>query len=152
MNATVDFETRPDRHTVFAPCELSLAACELQATRLRSWALIRGETITGLPFLRLRAGGETEVHLPVSGTIAPHSQVGVTAEETPESTLAVVHDVAFGSLPNVLQEVGARIAADHSPAGAAEFHPAGREAWKIGTLAWPVREAPGVGSRVAISA
>ena len=143
MNAAFELESRPFTRTVFAACELTAADCELQATRLRSWALIRGEAITGGPFLRLSGGSTGEVHLPVAGSVNPHPEVGVSVAELAAGPAAVKRDVVFANLSETIDRLQANLPADPPPTGTVEFYPDGRDSWKTGNLAWPLGSAPG---------
>ena len=138
MNDRFDYETRDAIHTVSVPCDLTISDCEQQASRLRSWALISGEPVTGLPYLRLCGTMRGEVHLPTAGEITPHPEVGVQAADSPAGPVAVVNEVRFAQLRETVDEIEGPIATGPGSVGAAEFHPVGRDAWGTGTLIWPV--------------
>ena len=142
MNDRFHYETRDAIHTVSVPCDLTISDCEQQASRLRSWALIRGEPVTGLPYLRLCGAMRGEVHLPTAGEYTPHPEVGVQAADSPAGPVAVVNEVRFAQLRETVDEIEGPIATGPGSAGAAEFHPVGQDAWGTGTLIWPVQDVP----------
>lgn len=120
------------RTAAFTPTGISEAA-----TRLRSWALIKGEQLTGLPFLRISGELHCEVHIPVAGKVRPHPETGVSLEIGEGGPAVALRTVSFDEIRAVMRELTGEIAVDHGIAGPVEFHPASAE-FRHGTLAWPV--------------
>ncbi|WP_322796322.1 hypothetical protein [Tepidiforma sp.] len=150
MQFAISPSTIPARRTISRECDLSLARIVEAATRLRSWALISGERIVGLPFVRLRGELSCEVHLPVDGRVVPHPQTGVSSHEAPASPAVSLRVVRFGEIRALVRELESEIAVDCGIAGPVEFHPSTAE-FTYGTLLWPVhRLAPSLGSAVAL--
>ncbi len=150
MQYAISPSTILPRRTVFREAEFSLHRVIEAATRLRSWALISGERIVGLPFVRVRSDLVCEVHLPVDGVIPPHPQTGVAAHAAPESPAISLRVVRFDEIRAVIRELNSEIAVDCGLAGPVEFHPSTAE-FTHGTLLWPVhRLSPALTPSVAI--
>ncbi len=125
----------------------TLAAISQEATRLRSWALIMGERVTGLPFARLLGPETCSVHLPVEGRVTPHPETGIEREDSAGQACMSLRVVRFDELRDVLRELSAEIAVDCGLAGAPEFHPSTAE-FTLGTVLWPVYRQPAAQHRV----
>ncbi|PFG73628.1 hypothetical protein [Tepidiforma thermophila] len=150
MQYAISPSTILPRKTVYRETELNLARIREAATRLRSWALVSGERIVGLPFIRVRSDLLCEVHLPVDGNVQPHPQTGVFAHTAPESPAVSLRVVRFDELRAVIRELSGEIAVDCGSAGPVEFHPSTAE-FTHGTLLWPVhRLSPALAPAVAI--
>jgi hypothetical protein len=131
----------PPIRTVSRRAELSVAGVAEASTRLRSWALISGEQVTGLPFLRISGELHCEVHVPVAGRVHPHPQTGVSAEMGDGGLAVALRTVRFDELRSVMRELNGEIAADCGLAGPVEFHPSTAE-FIHGTVVWPVHKLP----------
>jgi hypothetical protein len=129
----------PTVRTVSRRATLNSADIAATSTRLRSWALIAGEQLTGLPFLRISGELYCEVHIPVAGKVRPHPETGVSLEIGDGGPAVAVRTVQFEDIRAVMRELGGEIAVDCGIAGAAEFHPASAE-FRQGTLVWPVHK------------
>jgi len=151
VNDRFDYETRDAAHTVFVPSELTVSDCEQQASRLRSWALIRDEAITGNPYLRLCGALRGEVHLPTAGEKAPHPEVGVNAADSLAGPVARVDDVPFKHLLDTVRDLEGELGTGPGIAGPAEFHPATRDSWTTGTVLWPVHAIPATREKEPVS-
>lgn len=150
MQYAISPSTILPRRTVYRESELSLTRIREAATRLRSWALVSGERIVGLPFVRLRGDLLCEVHLPVDGRVQPHPQTGVHAAAAEERLAVSLRVVRFDELRAVIRELSSEIAVDCGSAGPVEFHPSTAE-FTHGTLLWPVHRLPAaLGPAVAI--
>lgn len=117
--------------------DLSTTSVADAATRLRSWALIRGERITGLPFLRIHGNLTCSVHVPVDGKVPPHNETGISLERTGPGLAVTVRVVRFDEVRAVVRALSSEIAVDCGLAGPVEFHPSDAE-FRFGTLVWPV--------------
>lgn len=129
----------PPARTVSRQAELTPTGVADAATRLRSWALIIGEQVTGLPFLRISGELHCEVHVPVAGRVHPHPQTGVSAEMGDGGLAVALRTVRFEELRTVMRELNGEIAADCGLAGPVEFHPSTAE-FHHGTVVWPVHK------------
>lgn len=127
----------PANRTIACRAGLNSGEIATAATRLRSWALISGEQLTGLPFLRISGEQYCEVHIPVAGKVRPHPETGVSMELGDGGPAVAVRTVRFEEIKSVLRELGGEIAVDCGIAGPVEFHPASAE-FLQGTLVWPV--------------
>jgi hypothetical protein len=127
----------PELKTISRRATLNSASIADAATRLRSWALISGEQLTGLPFLRISGELHSEVHIPVVGKVRPHPETGVSLEIGDGGPAVAVRTVTFDEIRDVMRELGGEIAVDCGIAGPVEFHPASAE-FRQGTLIWPV--------------
>lgn len=127
----------PETRTIGRRAGFSHAEIADAATRLRSWALITGEQLTGLPFLRISGELYCEVHIPVAGKVRPHPETGVSLEVGEGGPAVAVRTVAFSEIRPAMRELGGEIAVDCGIAGPVEFHPASAE-FLQGTLVWPV--------------
>lgn len=127
----------PTVRTIARRATLRASDIAESATRLRSWALIAGEQLTGLPFLRISGELHCEVHIPVVGKVHPHPETGVSSEMGEGGTAVAVRTVRFEEIRDVLRELGGEIAVDCGIAGPVEFHPSSAE-FLQGTLVWPV--------------
>lgn len=147
----------PPTRTVSRRASLDRTEIATAATRLRSWALISGEQLTGLPFLRISGEQYCEVHIPVVGKVRPHPETGVSLEIGEGGPAVAVRTVRFDEVRAVLRELGGEIAIDCGIAGPVEFHPASAE-FLQGTLVWPVHRplkaatAPGTPQLVEVGA
>ena len=137
MQYTIAPSALPTVRTISRRAELTTAGIFEASTRLRSWALIRGEQLTGLPFLRISGESYCEVHIPVSGRVYPHPETGVSLEVGDGGPAVAVRVVQFEDLRAVMRELGAEIAVDCGIAGPVEFHPSSAE-FRNGTVIWPV--------------
>jgi hypothetical protein len=150
MQYAISPSTIGPRRTVYREAELHLTRVAEAATRLRAWALISGERIVGLPFVRIKTDLLCEVHLPVDGLVAPHPQTGVAADAARESLAVSLRVVRFDEIRAVIRELSSEIAVDCGIAGPVEFHPSTAE-FTYGTLLWPVhRLSPALTPAVAI--
>jgi hypothetical protein len=129
----------PSIRTISRAAPLTNAGITEAATRLRSWALIRGEQLTGLPFLRISGELHCEVHIPVAGKVHPHPETGVSMEIGDGGPAVAVRMVRFDELRAVLRELTGEIAVDCGIAGPVEFHPSSAE-FLHGTVVWPVHQ------------
>ena len=127
--------------TISRRAEFTSTAIAEAATRLRSWALISGEQITGMPFLRISGELHCEVHIPVAGRVVPHSESGISAEVSEGGTAIALRTVRLEEVRPILRELTGEIAVDYGVAGPVEFHPASAE-FRHGTLIWPVYRLP----------
>jgi hypothetical protein len=138
------------RTTVYRETELSLVRIREAATRLRSWALVSGERIVGLPFVRVRSDLLCEVHLPVAGLVQPHPETGVFSDAAAHMPAVSLRVVRFDEIRAVIRELSGEIAVDCGSAGPVEFHPSTAE-FTHGTVLWPVlRLSPSLTPAVAI--
>lgn len=127
----------PENRTISCRTGFTRAEIAIAATRLRSWALISGEQLTGLPFLRISGELHCEVHIPVAGKVRPHPETGVSLEIGEGGPAVAVRTVRFEEVRPVIRELAGEIAIDCGCAGPVEFHPASAE-FLQGTLVWPV--------------
>jgi hypothetical protein len=127
----------PSVRTISRRADFTQAGIAEAATRLRSWALIQGEQLTGLPFLRISGELHCEVHIPVIGKVHPHPETGVSVEIGDGGPAVALRVVRFEEMRSVLRELTGEIALDCGLAGPVEFHPASAE-FRHGTLVWPV--------------
>ncbi len=137
MQYAIAPSTRLPSVTIAREADLNRASIAESASRLRSWALIRGERITGLPFLRIHGNMSCTVHVPVDGKIPPHNETGISLDRTPESLAVTVRVVRLDEVRAVVRALSSEIAVDCGLAGPVEFHPADAE-FRHGTLVWPV--------------
>jgi hypothetical protein len=137
MQYAISPSTRLPSVTIAREAELNRASIAEGATRLRSWALIRGERITGLPFLRIHGNMSCTVHVPVDGKVPPHNETGISLERSAEGLAVAVRVVRFDEVRAVIRALSSEIALDCGLAGPVEFHPADAE-FRHGTLVWPV--------------
>ena len=140
MQYTLTASTLEPTRTVSHEAPFTGAGITEAATRLRSWALIRGERIVGLPFLRLSGNLRCEVHLPVSGNVRPNLETGITDHRTDATPAVAVRVVSLDEVRPVLQALTSEIAAECGVAGPVEFHPSSAE-FRQGTVLWPVHRA-----------
>jgi hypothetical protein len=131
----------PSIRTVSRQADFTATGVAEAATRLRSWALIMGEQLTGLPFLRISGELHCEVHIPVAGKVHPHPQTGISLEMGEGGQAVALRTVRFDEMRGVLRELTGEIAVDFGLAGPVEFHPASAE-FRHGTLIWPVHRQP----------
>ena len=141
MQYTLTPSTLESTRTVSHEAPFTVAGITEAATRLRSWALIRGERIVGLPFLRLSGNLRCDVHLPVSGEVRPHPETGISAHATEAAPAVAVRVVNLDEVRPVLQALTSEIASECGLAGSVEFHPASAE-FRHGTIVWRVHRAP----------
>ena len=141
MRYTLTPSTLPPLRTVSRQADLTSAGIADAATRLRSWSLIIGEQLTGLPFLRISGELHCEVHVPVAGRVHPHPQTGVSMEIGQGGPAVALRTVRFEELRGVMRELTGEIAADCGLAGPVEFHPSSAE-FRHGTVVWPVHRIP----------
>lgn len=141
MQYALTASSLPPIRTASRRAELTAAGVADAATRLRSWALIAGEQVTGLPFLRISGELHCEVHVPVAGKIHPHPEVGVSAEMSDGGLAVTLRTVRFDELRSVMRELNGEIAADCGLGGPVEFHPSTAE-FHHGTVVWPVHKLP----------
>ncbi|GMV84379.1 MAG: hypothetical protein AMXMBFR80_02370 [Dehalococcoidia bacterium] len=141
MQYAIAPSTRLPSVTIAREADLNRASIAEAATRLRSWALIRGERITGLPFLRLHGNLSCSVHVPVDGRIPPHNETGISPARTPEGLTVTVRVVRFDEIRAVVRALSSEIGLDCGRAGPVEFHPTDAE-FRHGTLVWPVHRHP----------
>lgn len=137
MQYAIAPSTRLPSVSIAREASFNRASIAEAATRLRSWALIRGERITGLPFLRLHGNLSCSVHLPVDGKVPPHNETGIVLDRSPESLAVTVRVVGFEEVRAVIRALSSEIGVDCGLAGPVEFHPADAE-FRQGTLVWPV--------------
>ncbi len=150
MQYAIAPSTRLPSVTIAREASLNRASIAEAATRLRSWALIRGERITGLPFLRLHGNLACSVHVPVDGKIPPHNETGISLDRTPEGLAVTVRVVRFEEVRAVVRALSSEISLDCGLAGPVEFHPADAE-FRHGTLVWPVhRHSAALAATVAL--
>ncbi len=147
MQYAITPSSLPTIRTVSRKADLTPTSIADAATRLRSWALVSGEQIVGLPFLRMCGELHCEVHVPVAGRVIPHPETGLSAEQGDGGPAVALRTVRFEEVRNVLRELTGEIAVDYGVAGPVEFHPASAE-FRHGTLIWPVHRVP----RTVISA
>ena len=158
MQYAISPSTRLPSVTIAREADMNRTSIAESATRLRSWALIRGERITGLPFLRLHGNLSCSVHVPVDGKNPPHNETGISLDRTSESLAVTVRVVQFDEIRAVVRALSSEIGVDCGLAGPVEFHPSDAE-FRQGTLVWPVHRhsaalaatvaLPGEGVRVA---
>lgn len=139
MQYAITPSSLPSIRTISRTAQLTNAGITEAATRLRSWALIRGEQLTGLPFLRISGELHCEVHIPVAGKVIPHPETGVSMEIGDGGPAVAVRMVRFDELRAVLRELTGEIAVDCGIAGPVEFHPSSAE-FTHGTVVWPVHQ------------
>jgi hypothetical protein len=137
MQYAISPSSLPSVRTISRKAEFTSAGIAEAATRLRSWALIAGEQLTGLPFLRISGELHCEVHIPVVGKVHPHPETGVSAEIGDGGPAVALRVVRFEEMRTVLRELTGEIALDCGLAGPVEFHPSSAE-FRHGTLVWPV--------------
>lgn len=141
MEYTLTSSTLEPSRTVSHEAPFTVAGITAAATRLRSWALIRGERIVGLPFLRLSGNLRCDVHLPVAGKVRPHAETGIDHHRTEATPAVAVRVIGLNEVRPALQALTSEISAECGIAGPVEFHPASAE-FTHGTLLWPVYRAP----------
>jgi|GEM_PF-2063746 len=155
MQYAITPSSLPARRTISRTADFTRAGIADAATRLRSWALITGEQVTGLPFLRVCGELHCEVHIPVVGKVHPHPETGVCAEISEGGAAVALRVVRFEEMRSVIRELSGEIALDCGLAGAVEFHPSSAEL-RHGTLIWPVhrplRAAPASGQPQLVEA
>ncbi|MEO8541269.1 MAG: hypothetical protein ABI577_16125 [bacterium] len=139
MRYVISPSTLPPIRTISRRAALTRSDIAESATRLRSWALIAGEQLTGLPFLRISGENHCEVHIPVAGKVRPHPETGVSLEIGDGGAAVTVRTVPLEQVSDVLRELSGEIAVDCGLAGPVEFHPASAE-FLQGTLVWPVHK------------
>ena len=139
MQYAITPSSLPAVRTISRQSQLSQAAIAEAATRLRSWALIAGEQLTGMPFLRISGELHCEVHIPVAGKVHPHPETGVSMEIGDGGDAVAVRMVRFEEMRAVLRELTGEIAVDCGLAGPVEFHPSSAE-FRHGTVVWPVHQ------------
>ena len=93
----------PQVSTISRRASLDRTEIAEAATRLRSWALITGERLTGLPFLRISGELYCEVHIPVAGKVRPHPETGVSLEVGQGGPAVAVRTVRFDELRAVME-------------------------------------------------
>ena len=140
MQYTLTSSTLEPTRTISHQAPFTPTGIAEAATRLRSWALIRGEKIVGLPFLRLSGNLRCDVHLPVAGTVRPHAETGIDHHHTAATPAVAVRVVSLDEVRPVLQALTSEIASECGLNGAVEFHPASAE-FRHGTVLWPVHRA-----------
>lgn len=136
--------TTTDAHTTIRTTTTGkLVDVEQQAQHLRSWALIRGATISGHAYLRLLGEGDTAVmeQPTTEAVIAPNKETGLEVDMTDGGPALVVANVPFGEVRAVVRALRQEFGAACGRTGAADFLPADGQ-WKTGTLTWHVRELP----------
>ena len=141
MHYTLTSSTLEPSRTVSHEAPFTAAGITAAATRLRSWALIRGERIVGLPFLRLSGNLRCDVHLPIAGTVRPHPETGIDHHRTQAATAVAVRVISLNEVRPALQALSSEISAECGIAGPVEFHPASTE-FTHGTILWPVHRVP----------
>ncbi|MGB4864158.1 MAG: hypothetical protein WBO97_17010 [Tepidiformaceae bacterium] len=141
MQYAITPSSLPTIRTVAARADLTPTGIANAATRVRSWALVSGEQIVGLPFLRMCGELYCEVHVPVAGRVIPHPETGLTAECGDGGPAVALRTVRLEEVRCVLRELTGEIAVDYGVAGPVEFHPASAE-FRQGTLIWPVHRVP----------
>ena len=141
MRYTLTPSTLPPLRTVSRQADLTPTSIAEAATRLRSWSLIIGEQLTGLPFLRISGELHCEVHVPVAGRVRPNPETGVSMEIGEGGLAVALRTVRFEELRAVMRELNGEIAADCGLAGPVEFHPSSAE-FRHGTVVWPVHRIP----------
>lgn len=136
MIANVQRSHRPA--TILATTVTTLADNDIQAqaTRLRSWALIRGATIAGRPFVRLRGTSAALVCLPLSGWTPAHPETGISLERNEEEDILVTPCAGLDEARALLARLRETGRASVCQTGDPEFHPAPDG---IGTLVLPLR-------------
>jgi hypothetical protein len=139
MQYAISPSTVPSVRTISRTAEFTSAGIAEAATRLRSWALIQGEQLTGLPFLRISGDLHCEVHIPVVGKVHPHPETGVSVEIGEGGPAVALRVVRFEEIRAVIRELTGEIAVDCGLAGPVEFHPSSAE-FRHGTLVWPVHK------------
>lgn len=139
----LELSVRDREKTVMGRAAFQRDDVERMADRLRSWALIRGETITGAPFMRLCGAVDVQVHLPVSGKMSPHLETGIEGDIAEGGPIGTIHNVPFAEVRALVES-----AHDWYPGLGdhrwAEFRPTGRN-FGEGDLILPrrdVRRAP----------
>ena len=141
MRYTLTPSSLPPLRTVSRESDLTAAGINDACTRLRSWSLIIGEQLTGLPFLRLSGELHCEVHIPVAGRVHPHPETGVSWEIGEGGLAVALRTVRFEELRSVMRELNGEIAVNCGLAGPVEFHPSTAE-FHHGTVIWPVHRIP----------
>jgi hypothetical protein len=141
MQYTLASSTLEPIRTVSHEAPFTAAGITEAATRLRSWALIRGEKIVGLPFLRLSGNLRCDLHLPVDWTVRPHPETGISGHSTDAMPAVAVRVVSLDEVRPVLQALSSEISSECGIAGPVEFHPGSAE-FTHGTIVWPVHRAP----------
>lgn len=139
MQYAISPSSLPAARTISRRADFTSAGISEAATRLRSWALIAGEQLTGLPFLRISGDLHCEVHIPVVGKVHPHPEVGVSVEIGEGGPAVALRVVRFDEIRAVLRELNGEIALECGLAGPVEFHPSSAE-FRHGTLVWPVHQ------------
>jgi hypothetical protein len=139
MQYAISPSSLPSVRTISRTAEFTSTGIAEAATRLRSWALIQGEQLTGLPFLRISGDLHCEVHIPVVGKVHPHPETGVCAEMGEGGPAVALRVVRFEEARSVIRELTGEIAVDCGLAGPVEFHPSSAE-FRHGTLVWPVHK------------
>lgn len=137
MQYAISPSSLPTQRTISRKADFTRAGIAEAATRLRSWALITGEQLTGLPFLRISGELHCEVHIPVVGKVNPHPETGVSLEVADGGPAVALRVVRFEEMRSVIRELSGEIALECGLAGPVEFHPSSAEL-RHGTLVWPV--------------
>jgi hypothetical protein len=150
MQYTITPSTILPARTICRQADFSSTSIHDATTRLRSWALVRGEQIVGLPFLRMLGPLSCEVHVPVAGKVSPHPETGIAMDHRAETRGVGVRVVRFDEVRAVIRALSSEIAVDCGLAGPVEFHPASAD-FSHGTLLWPVhRYSPTMGGTIAV--
>ena len=150
MQYTITPSTILPSRTICRRADFSNTAIHEATTRLRSWALIRGEQIVGLPYLRMLGPLSCEVHVPVAGRVSPHPDTGIETDVRPETRGVGVRVVRFDEVRAVARALSGETSADCGLAGPVEFHPATAD-FSHGTLLWPVHKySPSLGGTIAV--
>lgn len=121
MNKTIAYGVRAPLRTVTLQADFNLAAVTAAATRLRSWAMMRGVEIAGPPLLRLSGATACNVHVPLADEAMPHPETGIALDRCPGGESATLQDVRFGEVRAFVHELLAALGAPQH-AASLEYH------------------------------
>lgn len=125
--------------TVFEQCSLQRDQIEARIQRLRSWALIRGTTIVGPPFVSFTLNGDASIHLPIRGDVVPHAETGLEAGPDAGGLFAHIDGIAIPRLLRQAEEAAAELGESIDSARPFEYHPSVQDLAR-GTLLIPMAE------------
>lgn len=128
----------------------TLGSLAEEATRLRSWAAIRGVRLAGQPFVRI-SGDEVTVNVPTVAPADTNRETGVLTGDLPGGRVMSVTGVPFDNLFAVAEAL--RDDLGRGPGLPVEFHP-GSDGFTSGTVTVPlpadVAPAPAVRTAVEV--
>jgi hypothetical protein len=126
MRTHIEFEERDARAVAWMPSDLTTSGIEDRATRLRSWALIVGATISGPAFVTLRGAEGGRVCLPLAEWYPAHPETGVTVEREPASSVARLYGATIADARTLAEMALAELGGCRAAGGDPEFHPTAR--------------------------